>query len=131
VDAVDGAHFDARGVFGSDAGLGDHVGHGTSLYLLKKMGRRKCIKARTESAPRAAGQPDNAQRMTHSTPPPRISRPRIALMIVIDVVGVVLAVGLYLWMKPRDSDAAILGAISPLVFAAFFNLVIALVSLKP
>jgi hypothetical protein len=52
-------------------------------------------------------------------------------MIVIDVVGVVLAVGLYLWMKPRDSDAAILGAISPLVFAAFFNLVIALVSLKP
>lgn len=69
--------------------------------------------------------------MTHTTPPRKISRPRIALMIMIDVIAVVIAVVLYLWLKPRDADAAVLGAISPLVFGAFFNLVIALVSLKP
>ena len=69
--------------------------------------------------------------MTHPTPPRKISRPRIALMIMIDVIAVVIAVVLYLWLKPRDADAAVLGAISPLVFGAFFNLVIALVSLKP
>lgn len=69
--------------------------------------------------------------MTHATPPRKISRPRIALMIMIDVIAVVIAVVLYLWLKPRDADAAVLGAISPLVFGAFFNLVIALVSLKP
>ena len=69
--------------------------------------------------------------MTHTTPPRKISRPRIALMIMIDGIAVVIAVVLYLWLKPRDADAAVLGAISPLVFGAFFNLVIALVSLKP
>lgn len=69
--------------------------------------------------------------MTHTTPPRKISRPRIALMIMIDVIAVVIAVVLYLWLKPRDADAAVLGAISALVFGAFFNLVIALVSLKP
>ena len=52
-------------------------------------------------------------------------------MITIDVIAVILGVGLYLWLKPRDADAAILGLISPLVFGGFFNLVIALVSLKP
>lgn len=52
-------------------------------------------------------------------------------MIAIDLVAVVLAIALYVWLKPRDADAAVLGAISPLVFGAFFNLVIALVSLKP
>lgn len=68
------------------------------------------------------------------TPPPNprsIPRPRIILMIVIDVVAIAIAIGLYMWMLPRDPDAAVLGAIAPLVFGAFFNLVIALVSLKP
>ncbi len=61
----------------------------------------------------------------------RISRPRIALMIGIDVAATALSVAFYIWMKPRDGDAAVLGAVSSLVFAAFFNLVIVLVSLKP
>ena len=52
-------------------------------------------------------------------------------MIAIDVVAVALGVAAYLWLKPRDPDAAVLGLISPLVIAGFFNLVIALVSLKP
>lgn len=69
--------------------------------------------------------------MTDTTPLRRISKPRIALMIAIDIVAVAIAVALYLWMKPRDADAAVLGAIAPLVFGAFFNLVIVLVSLKP
>ncbi len=69
--------------------------------------------------------------MTESPSPRRISRPRIALMVVIDVVAVAIAIALYLWLLPRDPDAAVLGAVAPLVFGAFFNLVIALVSLKP
>lgn len=52
-------------------------------------------------------------------------------MIAIDVVAVAIGVGLYLWLEPRDADAALLGLVSPLVFGGFFNLVIALVSLKP
>jgi hypothetical protein len=63
--------------------------------------------------------------------PRRISKPRIALMIVIDVFAVAMAVGLYWWLQSRDQDAAVLGLIAPLVFGAFFNLVIVLVSLKP
>ncbi len=63
--------------------------------------------------------------------PRRISKPRIALMVVIDVIAVVLAVGLYWWLQSRDQDAAIMGLIAPLVFGGFFNLVIVLVSLKP
>ena len=69
--------------------------------------------------------------MTDTPNPRRISRPRVILMIAIDVVAIAIAIGLYVWMLPRDPDAAILGAIAPLVFGAFFNLVIALVSLKP
>lgn len=69
--------------------------------------------------------------MPDTTNPRRISKPRIALMILIDVAAVALAAFLYLWLSPRDRDAAIMGAIAPLVFGAFFNLVIALVSLKP
>ena len=69
--------------------------------------------------------------MIESTPPRRISKPRIALMIVIDLVAVAIAVALYTWLEPRDADAAVLGAVSPIFFAGFFNLVIALVSLKP
>ena len=66
------------------------------------------------------------------TPKPRtISRPRIILMVVIDLVAVALAIGLYIWLKPLDPNAATLAAVSALVFGAFFNLVIALVSLKP
>ena len=52
-------------------------------------------------------------------------------MIAIDVVAIAIAIALYVWLLPRDPDAAVLGAIAPLVFGAFFNLVIALVSLKP
>lgn len=69
--------------------------------------------------------------MNDIAPPRRISKPRIALMIAIDVVAVMMAIALFVWMKPRDPDAAVLGAIAPLVFGGFFNLVIALVSLKP
>lgn len=69
--------------------------------------------------------------MTDPQKPRRISKPRIALMIAIDVVAVLVAVGLYIFLKPHDADAALLGLISPLVFGGFFNLVIALVSLKP
>ena len=69
--------------------------------------------------------------MTEAAPARRISKPRIALMIAIDVVAVALGVAAYLWLKPRDPDAAVLGLISPLVIGGFFNLVIALVSLKP
>ena len=52
-------------------------------------------------------------------------------MIAIDVVALVIGLGLYVWLQPRDPDAAVLALISPLVFAGFFNLVIALVTLKP
>ncbi|MEO8361132.1 MAG: hypothetical protein ABI672_13965 [Vicinamibacteria bacterium] len=69
--------------------------------------------------------------MTPPQAPRRISKPRIALMIAIDVVAIGIGIGLYLWLKPRDPDAAILGLVSPLVFGGFFNLMIALVSLKP
>lgn len=69
--------------------------------------------------------------MTDTENPRRISRPRIIAMVAIDVVAIAVAIGLYLWLLPRDADAAVLGAIAPLVFGAFFNLVIVLVSLKP
>jgi hypothetical protein len=69
--------------------------------------------------------------MTEPDKPRGISRPRLILMIAIDVFAIAIAIPLYLWFKPRDPDAAVLAAISPLVFGAFFNLVIALVSLKP
>ena len=69
--------------------------------------------------------------MTDTESPRRISRPRIILMVAIDLVAVVIAIALYLWLEPRDADAAVLGAVAPLVFGGFFNLVIVLVSLKP
>ncbi len=69
--------------------------------------------------------------MPETSTPPRISRPRLALMVVIDVVAVATAVGLYMFLESRDPDAALMGVIAPLVFGAFFNLVIVLVSLKP
>lgn len=69
--------------------------------------------------------------MTDTLNPRRISRPRIILMVAIDLFAIAIAIALYMWLLPRDPDAAVLGAISPLVFGAFFNLVIALVSLKP
>jgi len=69
--------------------------------------------------------------MNDTGTPRRISKPRIVLMIVIDVIAVVLAIGFYRWLLPLDPDAAVLAAVSPLVFGGFFNLVIALVSLKP
>jgi hypothetical protein len=67
----------------------------------------------------------------NDTVPRRISNARVFLMIVIDLVAIALAVGLYLWLGPRDMNAAVIAAVSCLVFGAFFNLVIVLVSLKP
>ncbi len=69
--------------------------------------------------------------MSETTTPRRISKPRIALMIVIDLMAVAIAVALYMFLESRDMDAALMGVIASLVFAAFFNLVIVLVSLKP
>jgi len=69
--------------------------------------------------------------MSETTTPRRISKPRIALMIVIDLLAVAIAVALYMFLESRDMDAALMGVIASLVFAAFFNLVIVLVSLKP
>ncbi len=69
--------------------------------------------------------------MTNTKPPRRLSKPQIALMVVIDVVALATAVCLFLWLKPKDADAALIAFIAPLVFGAFFNLVIVLVSLKP
>lgn len=70
--------------------------------------------------------------MTEATVAPRrLSRGRIALMVAIDVVALAIAIGLFLWLQPRDTDAALMGLIAPLVFGGFFNLVIVLVSLKP
>ena len=69
--------------------------------------------------------------MSETTTPRRISKPRIALMIVIDLVAVAFAAGLYMFLESRDMDAALMGVVASLVFAAFFNLVIVLVSLKP
>lgn len=69
--------------------------------------------------------------MTESPAPRRLSKPRIALMVVIDIIAVALAIGLYIFLQPRDPDAALMGVIAPLVFGGFFNLVIVLVSLKP
>jgi hypothetical protein len=67
----------------------------------------------------------------NDTAPRRIPKARVFLMVVIDLVAIALAVGLYLWLGPRDSNAAVIAAVSCLVFGAFFNLVIVLVSLKP
>ena len=69
--------------------------------------------------------------MTETPKPRRLSKPGIALMVAIDVMAVAIAMALFLYLKPRDPDAAIMGVIAPLVFGAFFNLVIVLVSLKP
>jgi hypothetical protein len=69
--------------------------------------------------------------MTESPAPRRLSKPRIALMVVIDLLAIALAIGLYIFLQPRDPDAALMGVIAPLVFGGFFNLVIVLVSLKP
>lgn len=65
------------------------------------------------------------------TLPRRISKGRIALMVVIDLVAIAIAIALFIFLNPRDKDAALMGVIAPLVFGAFFNLVIVLVSLKP
>ena len=51
--------------------------------------------------------------------------------MVIDLVALVIAASLYMFLESRDMDAALMGVIASLVFAAFFNLVIVLVSLKP
>ena len=70
-------------------------------------------------------------RVSGTSTPRWISKPRIALMVVIDLVALVIAASLYMFLESRDMDAALMGVIASLVFAAFFNLVIVLVSLKP
>ena len=69
--------------------------------------------------------------MTGAPAKRRLSKGQIALMILIDTVAVAIGVSLFLWLQPRDSEAAIMALIAPLVFGGFFNLVIVLVSLKP
>ncbi|MBK5256249.1 MAG: hypothetical protein JJE39_09480 [Vicinamibacteria bacterium] len=69
--------------------------------------------------------------MTPTPSPRRLSKGQIALMVSIDAVAVVIAVSLFIWLRPKDSDAAVLALIAPLVFGGFFNLVIVLVSFKP
>ena len=69
--------------------------------------------------------------MNVNQPPRRLPKSRIIVMVVIDIVALVIGVSLFLWLQPRDQDAAVLGLISSLVIGGFFNLVIALVSLKP
>ena len=69
--------------------------------------------------------------MNDDSKPRTIPKPRIILMVAIDIIAIAAALGLYLFLQPRDASAAFLAAASCLVFGAFFNLVIALVSLKP
>ena len=52
-------------------------------------------------------------------------------MVAIDLVALAIGIALYIWFKPLDQDAATLGLVAALVFGGFFNLVIALVTLKP
>ena len=52
-------------------------------------------------------------------------------MIAIDVVALAIAVPLYLFFAKNDPGASLFALAAPLVFGGFFNLVIALVSLKP
>jgi len=69
--------------------------------------------------------------MTETPPKRRLSKGQIALMILIDTVALAIALFLYLWLRPKDPQAAIMALVAPLVFGGFFNLVIVLVSLKP
>ncbi len=69
--------------------------------------------------------------MNSIEPPRRLPRSRIILMVAIDLVALAIGIALYIWFKPLDQDAATLGLVAALVFGGFFNLVIALVTLKP
>ena len=52
-------------------------------------------------------------------------------VIGIDVVALLIGVGLFLWLQPRDGQAAVMALVSALVFGGFFNVVVALVSIRP
>lgn len=67
----------------------------------------------------------------NAPPPRRLTRHQIALMIGIDVVALLIGVGLFLWLQPRDGQAAVMALVSALVFGGFFNVVVALVSIRP
>ena len=69
--------------------------------------------------------------MTGNAPPKRLTKGQIALMVAIDVVALAIAVPLYLFFAKNDPGASLFALAAPLVFGGFFNLVIALVSLKP
>jgi len=69
--------------------------------------------------------------MTGNPQPKRLTRGQIALMIAIDIVAVAIAIPLYLFFAKNDPGASLFALAAPLVFGGFFNLVIALVSLKP
>ena len=69
--------------------------------------------------------------MTGNAPPKRLTKGQIALMVAIDVIALAIAVPLYLFFARNDPGAAGFAFVAPLVFGGFFNLVIALVSLKP
>ena len=69
--------------------------------------------------------------MTSPTANRKLTRGRKALMIVIDVIGLVAGVALFFFFEKHDPGISLFAFAAPLVFAGFFNLVIVLVSLKP
>ncbi len=70
-------------------------------------------------------------RMSETAPKRRLKKPMIALMAAIDIAALAIAIWLYLFLQPRDLDAAIMAVVASIVVSGFFNLVIVLVSLKP
>ena len=49
----------------------------------------------------------------NAPPPRRLTRHQIALMIGIDVVALLIGVGLFLWLQPRDGQAAVMALVVP------------------
>jgi hypothetical protein len=60
-----------------------------------------------------------------------LPRSRLVLIAAIDAVAVLLGVALFVWLRERDAQAALIALVSCLVFGGFFNLVIVLVTRKP
>jgi hypothetical protein len=56
---------------------------------------------------------------------------RLILMVVIDAVALILGAALFLLLRERDMDAAVIALVACLVFGAFFNIVIVLVTRRP
>lgn len=52
-------------------------------------------------------------------------------MVVVDILALIFGVVLFIWLQPKDINAAFLALISCVVLGGFFDLVVVLVSLKP